>query len=55
MSVMSKKTVWAMQVLIERHRDESDDAVEVIARAVCVDDDRPGYCPVLDDRPVQAG
>ncbi len=55
MSVMSKKTVWAMQLLIERHRDEADDAVEAITRAVCADEDHPGYCRVLDDRPAQAG
>jgi hypothetical protein len=43
---MNEKTVWAIKVLIEATREEADEALEAIARALCPDEDHPGYCPV---------
>lgn len=46
MSFMSEKTVWAIKVVIEATPEQADEAVDVIADALCPDQDHPGYCPV---------
>ena len=43
---MSERTVWATKVLIEATEDQADAAQEAIARAMCPDENHPGYCPV---------
>lgn len=43
---MDEKTVWAITVLMEATREETDEALEAIARTLCPDEDHPDYCPV---------
>ena len=42
---MGERTVWAIKVLIEATAEQAEETVEAIARAICPQDDHPGYCP----------
>lgn len=55
MLAMSEKTVWAIKVLIETTEEQSEEAVDAIAKALCPDEDSFRLLlPALDDGPVQA-
>jgi hypothetical protein len=43
---VSERSVWAIKVLIEATEDQAELAEEAIARALCPDENHPGYCPV---------
>jgi hypothetical protein len=40
------RTVWMISAVIEATEDDATAALEAIARALCPDEDHPGYCPV---------
>ena len=42
----SQRTVWQVSAIIEATEAQKDAALDAIARALCPDDDHPGYCPV---------
>ena len=44
MSDVSERTVWTIKVLIEATAEEADEAVDVIAGALCPDETHPGEC-----------
>src|SRR5438093_1679673 len=43
---MSERRAWAIRVMIEASEAQADVAKEAIARALCPDENHPGYCPV---------
>ncbi len=43
---VSARSVWAIKVLIEATEDQAELAEEAIARALCPDENHPGYCGV---------
>lgn len=46
MEVTEGRTVWKISAVIEATEDAALAAHEAIARALCPDEDHPGYCPV---------
>ena len=42
----TERTVWQLTVVIEATAEQKDAALEAVARALCPDEDHPGYCPV---------
>lgn len=44
--VTEGRTVWRISTVIEADEDAAFAAQEAIARALCPNDDHPGYCPV---------
>jgi hypothetical protein len=45
-SVTEGRTVWMVSAIIEATEQGARDAQEAIERALCPDEDHPGYCPV---------
>jgi hypothetical protein len=43
---VSEREVWRIQVVIEATEDQADQALEAIERALCPDENHPGYCEV---------
>jgi hypothetical protein len=41
---VSERQIWAIQVVIEATDEQADAAEEAIARALCPDENHPGYC-----------
>ena len=46
MPAMSERKVWAIRVMIEATDEQAAGALEAIERALCPDENHPGYCPV---------
>ena len=44
--VTEGRTVWKVSAIIEATEQGARDAQEAIERALCPDEDHPGYCPV---------
>jgi hypothetical protein len=40
-----ERTVWKVTAIIEATADQAEAAQQTIARAVCPDENHPGYCP----------
>ena len=43
---MTQRAVWKVSAIIEASEENAFAAQEAIARALCPDEDHPGYCPV---------
>ena len=41
-----ERTVWKVTAIIEATADQAQEAAEKIERALCPDENHPGYCPV---------
>jgi hypothetical protein len=44
--VSDERTVWKVTAIIEATADQAQEAAETIERALCPDENHPGYCPV---------
>ena len=42
---MDERRLWGIRVIIEATASSAEEAQNAVAKALCPDEDHPGYCP----------